>query len=206
MREASSPTVISSGILTTSGAFFAISSCRRRIFSCSSERFLVPNFFACCFLFLLPIFCLPLVIVLHALGDKGIDAVVVAVGVDGDGAGIDDAAFALALGLRLFGLLGSLRLRGLLRRCGCALRARLILLRLRTGILLRALVVIVLARAVRVRAQLRRALRLLGILRGLRLGRLLPRRCAALGFWLFLRLGGARRPRRWSRSGSVAVI
>ena len=61
MREASSPTVISSGILTTSCAFLAISSCSRRIFSCSSERDLVPNFFACCcFLFLLPIFCLPL--------------------------------------------------------------------------------------------------------------------------------------------------
>ncbi len=96
-------------------------------------------------------------VVLHALGDKRIDAVVVAVGVDGNGAGIDDAAFALALGLRLFGLLGSLRLGVLLRRgslLGRILRARLILLCLRTGILLRALVVIVLARAVRVRAQL----------------------------------------------------
>ena len=131
-------------------------------------------------------------VVLHALGDKRIDAVVVAVGVDGNGAGIDDAAFALALGLRLFGLLGSLRLRGLLRRCRCALRARLVLLRLRTGILLRALVVIVLARAVRVRAQLRRALRLLGILRGLRLGRLFRSGCRCRRFLLrlFLRLGG----------------
>ena len=36
MREASSPTEISSGILTVSGVFFAISSCRRRIFSASS--------------------------------------------------------------------------------------------------------------------------------------------------------------------------
>ena len=134
-------------------------------------------------------------VVLHALGDKRIDAVVVAVGVDGDRAGIDDAAFALALGLRLFGLLGSLRLGVLLRRgslLGRILRARLILLRLRTGILLRALVVIVLARAVRVRAQLRRALRLLGTLRGLRLGRLFRSGCRCRRFLLrlFLRLGG----------------
>jgi len=130
-------------------------------------------------------------VVLHALGDKRIDAVVVAVGVDGDRAGIDDAAFALALGLRLLGLLGSLRLRGLLRRCGCALRARLVLLGLRAGILLRALV-IVLSRAVRVRAQLRRALRLLGILRGLRLGRLFRSGCRCRRFLLrlFLRLCG----------------
>ena len=36
MRLASSPTEISSGICTFTGAFFAISSCRRRIFSASS--------------------------------------------------------------------------------------------------------------------------------------------------------------------------
>ena len=60
MREASSPTVISSGILTTSCAFLAISSWSLRIFSCSSERDLVPKRLACCFLFLFPIFCLPL--------------------------------------------------------------------------------------------------------------------------------------------------
>ena len=133
-------------------------------------------------------------VVLHALGDKRIDAVVVAVGVDGDRAGIDDAAFALALGLRLFGLLGSLRLGVLLRRgslLGRILRARLILLRLRTGILLRALVVVVLARAVRVRAQLRRALRLLLLRVLLRGRRLFGRRCSGrFGFRLFLRLGG----------------
>ena len=65
MREASSPTVISSGILTVSGAFLAISSCRRRIFSCSSERDLLPAnlpfFWFCCF-FLVPrppMRCLP---------------------------------------------------------------------------------------------------------------------------------------------------
>ena len=46
MREASSPTVISSGILTVSGVFLAISSWRRRIFSCSSLRdLLVKGFF-----------------------------------------------------------------------------------------------------------------------------------------------------------------
>ena len=133
-------------------------------------------------------------VVLHALRDKRIDAVVVAVGVDGNGAGIDDAAFALALGLRLFGLLGSLRLGVLLRRgslLGRILRARLILLRLRTGILLRALVVIVLARAVRVRAELRRALRLLLLRVLLRGRRLFGRRCSGrFGFRLFLRLGG----------------
>ena len=132
-------------------------------------------------------------VVLHALGDKRIDAVVVAVGVDGNRAGINDAAFALALGLRLFGLLGSLRLGVLLRRgslLGRILRARLILLCLRTGILLRALVVIVLARAVRVRAQLLGSLQLCGIWRALRLGRLFRGGCRRFGFWLFLRLGG----------------
>ena len=36
MRLASSPTLISSGIMTLTGAFLAISSCRRRIFSASS--------------------------------------------------------------------------------------------------------------------------------------------------------------------------
>ena len=42
-------------------------------------------------------------VILHAVGDQRIDAVVIAVGVDGDGAGVDDAALALALGLRLLG-------------------------------------------------------------------------------------------------------
>ena len=42
IREASSPTPISSGILTTRGCFFAISAWRRRIFSCSSWRRLLP--------------------------------------------------------------------------------------------------------------------------------------------------------------------
>ena len=43
MREASSPTEISSGIWTLRGAFFAISSCSRRIFSCSSWRRLLEK-------------------------------------------------------------------------------------------------------------------------------------------------------------------
>ena len=42
MREASSPTPISSGIFTTRGCFLAISAWRRRIFSCSSWRRLLP--------------------------------------------------------------------------------------------------------------------------------------------------------------------
>ena len=42
MRLASSPTAISSGILTTRGCFLAISAWRRRIFSCSSARRLLP--------------------------------------------------------------------------------------------------------------------------------------------------------------------
>ena len=64
-------------------------------------------------------------IILHAVGDERIDAVVIAVGVDRDGAGIDDAALTLALGLRLLRLL-----RGLLR---AVLRLRL----LRSCLLLR---------------------------------------------------------------------
>ena len=43
MREASSPTLISSGIWTLTGAFFAISSWRRRIFSASSPRRLLEK-------------------------------------------------------------------------------------------------------------------------------------------------------------------
>ena len=43
MREANSPTLISSGISTLRGAFLAISSCRRRIFSCSSWRRLLEK-------------------------------------------------------------------------------------------------------------------------------------------------------------------
>ena len=43
MREASSPTPISSGIITFTGAFLAISSWRRRIFSASSWRRLLPG-------------------------------------------------------------------------------------------------------------------------------------------------------------------
>ena len=43
MREASSPTLISSGIWTFTGAFLAISSCRRRIFSASSPRRLLEK-------------------------------------------------------------------------------------------------------------------------------------------------------------------
>ena len=85
-------------------------------------------------------------IILHAVGDKRVDAVVVAVGVDRDGAGVDDAALALALGLRLLGgrLLGILlraglvpgllrTLEALLLRAGrtCLLRTRLILAALR---------------------------------------------------------------------------
>ena len=63
MREASSPTVISSGTFTVSGVFLMTSRRRRRIFSCSSLRcfepkagFLPPLVL---FLFLLAIFCLP---------------------------------------------------------------------------------------------------------------------------------------------------
>ena len=43
MRLASSPTLISSGIWTLRGAFLAISSCSRRIFSASSWRRLLEN-------------------------------------------------------------------------------------------------------------------------------------------------------------------
>ncbi len=43
MREASSPTLISSGMETLTGAFLAISSWRRRIFSASSWRRLLEN-------------------------------------------------------------------------------------------------------------------------------------------------------------------
>ena len=51
IREASSPTVISSGIFTVRGAFRATSICRRRIFSCSSFRDLLPrNLPDCCLL------------------------------------------------------------------------------------------------------------------------------------------------------------
>ena len=60
MREASSPTLISSGICTFSGCFLAISSCRRFILSRSSCRRLAEE--ACWLLgrclALLPIFCL----------------------------------------------------------------------------------------------------------------------------------------------------
>ena len=52
MRLASSPTLISSGIITFTGAFLAISSCRRRIFSCSSCLRLLEK--AGWFFFLLP--------------------------------------------------------------------------------------------------------------------------------------------------------
>ena len=43
IREASSPTLISSGMETFTGAFLAISSWSRRIFSCSSLRRLLPK-------------------------------------------------------------------------------------------------------------------------------------------------------------------
>ncbi len=58
IREASSPTVISSGILTVSGVFLMASRRRRlrRLRSSSRDLALLPP---CCFLFLLPIFCLP---------------------------------------------------------------------------------------------------------------------------------------------------
>ena len=64
MRLASSPTEISSGMWTVSGAFLAISSWRRRIFSCSSLRDLEPTKPPFVFLFwlrfcLLPMRCLP---------------------------------------------------------------------------------------------------------------------------------------------------
>ena len=69
-------------------------------------------------------------IILHALGDEGIHAVVVAVGIDRDGAGVDHAALTLALRLRL-----GLRLGGGLGR---GLRTRLCLrLLLRGGRVLR---------------------------------------------------------------------
>ena len=89
-------------------------------------------------------------IILHAVGDERIDAVVIAVGIDRDGAGVDDAALALALGLRLLGgrlgssllrarlVLAALRLRRALavllrtRRIPLLLRARLALTALRT--------------------------------------------------------------------------
>ena len=80
-------------------------------------------------------------IILHAVGDERIDAVVIAVGIDRDGAGVDDAALALALRLRLLGgrlgssllrarlVLAALRLR---RALAVLLRARLALTALRT--------------------------------------------------------------------------
>ena len=89
-------------------------------------------------------------IILHAVGDERIDAVVIAVSIDRDGAGVDDAALALALGLRLLGgrlgssllrarlVLAALRLRRALavllrtRRIPLLLRARLALTTLRT--------------------------------------------------------------------------
>ena len=152
MREASSPTVISSGILTTSCAFLAISSWSLRIFSCSSERDLVPKRLACCcFLVLVADLLLAALVILHAVGDQRIDAVVIAVGVDGDGAGVDDAALALALRLRLlgaaaaaFGCCGPLRVLVALivlrlRRTLdiVLLRARLLILLLRTRLIAR---------------------------------------------------------------------
>ena len=66
-------------------------------------------------------------IVLHALRDEGVDAVVIAVGIDGDGRGVDDAALALALRLlRLGGLLRLSAARGhaLLLVPGIRLRTR----------------------------------------------------------------------------------
>ena len=89
-------------------------------------------------------------IILHAVGDERIDAVVIAVGIDRDGAGVDDAALALTLRLRLLGgrlgssllrarlVLAALRLRRALavllrtRRIPLLLRARLALTALRT--------------------------------------------------------------------------
>ena len=83
IREASSPTVISSGILTVSGVFLMTAPCcRRRIFSCSSLRGLVAldelvaRFLFCCCLALLPMRCLPPGVILHPLGDQGVHPVV----------------------------------------------------------------------------------------------------------------------------------
>ena len=62
IREASSPTAISSGMWTVSGVFLAISSWSRRIFSCSSLRCLPlikAPFFLLFFPFLPVNRCLP---------------------------------------------------------------------------------------------------------------------------------------------------
>ena len=133
-------------------------------------------------------------VVLHALGDQRIDAVVVAVGVDGDGAGINDAALTLALGLRLLCrllciVLRILALGRLLLRLGL-LRTRLLILRLRALVKLRALILL-LRRAVIivVEASLRTGLILLRTRRGLlALDRLALLRCGCGGLRLVLRL------------------
>ena len=49
IRFASSPTEISSGILTVRGVFLAISNCNLRSFSCSSCLRLLEKFICCCF-------------------------------------------------------------------------------------------------------------------------------------------------------------
>ena len=87
-------------------------------------------------------------IILHAVGDQRIDAVVIAVRVDRDGAGVDDAALALALGLRLLGG----RLLGILLRTrlviACLLRAlEALLLRARRIVLLRTRLILSALRA-----------------------------------------------------------
>ena len=70
IREASSPTPISSGIFTVRGVFLAISSWSRRIFSCSSWRRLLPKLPPLRWLPRLWIFCLPLCILLARSGAR----------------------------------------------------------------------------------------------------------------------------------------
>ena len=70
IREASSPTPISSGIFTVSGVFLAISSWRRRIRSCSSCLRLLPKLPPLRWLPRLWIFCLPLCILLARSGAR----------------------------------------------------------------------------------------------------------------------------------------
>lgn len=108
-RLASSPTVISSGILTTRGAFLAISS------------WSPAHFFLLLAAALIAEVALPLIVaallaadtllaagnILQPLRDQRIDAVVEARGIDRDRRGVDHAAFPLAL----------LHVLGRLRRC-----------------------------------------------------------------------------------------
>ena len=112
-------------------------------------------------------------IILYAVGDKRIDAVVITVGIDRDGAGVDDAALALTLRLRLFGgrlgalLLRALRILAALRLCRAL---AVLLLRTRRIILLRTRRILAALRA--------RLVPVLATLRGRgRLSLLCGRRC-----------------------------